>query len=661
MHHRALPFPRPTVCRLSLLLLVAAVSATACSQSNGSVAPGSNVAGADTTGSGGGATAGGGGASGSGTSGSSSGEGGAAGGSSVSSKFNQCGVAAPLPANPGQCTVVTGPTIANFDDYAGGDAASYSYYINGKPPAAGAVLGALQHVDDGSAAGGGASVISTEMVTGRGGSGYALQIADTNAINWGGFLSSYFIGSGTGPGCLDASAYGGVEFWIKGASPSGNFGVSLNMLDTVPASNGGLCSNASASDCKGATLQFALPSDPETWMKVQVPWNALTPGIGSQLACVPITGQNITQIVIQPFMNYPPPTYMFAPGPYQIAVDDLAFYVDPAATQGPLTGGSATCEIPPSLHWAASAQLISPISDAKHDLGAVKDPSIVYFNNRWHVYASSVSKAGAYSTVYTSFTDFNEASTAPMYYMDQTPGFGGYTAAPQVFYFTPQKKWYLLYQAGPPMYSTADDPGDPTKWTAPAPFFPTTPAIITQNGGGWLDFWVICDAASCHLFFSDNHGRWYSSKTSIEQFPQGFAEPVVVMQDPNAGRMFEASNVYKMNGTGQYLALIESFDQTSNNHRYFRSWLSNSLDGPWFPWQASGSYPFAGASNVTFTGTPWTIDISHGEMIRAGYDETLAIDPCNMRFLFQGADPMADNGGDYNQIPWRLGLLTQSP
>jgi hypothetical protein len=24
-----------------------------------------------------------------------------------------------------------------------------------------------------------------------------------------------------------------------------------------------------------------------------------------------------------------------------------------------------------------------------------------------------------------------------------------------------------------------------------------------------------------------------------------------------------------------------------------------------------------------------------------------------------GADPMADNMGDYNKIPWRLGLLTQ--
>lgn len=577
---------------------------------------------------------------------------------SVTFELNQCGVAAPVPENPGQCALVSASAITSFDDYTGGDVAGYSYGINGAPSAAGAVLGSLQHIDDGSASNG-TSVVSTEMVEGHGGSGYAVQIANTDAINWGGLLSFYFPGSGATPGCLDASPYSGVEFWIKGASPSGNFGVSLNTLDTVPTSSGGLCNGSGPNDCKSATLQLALPTDPDTWLKVQVPWSAMTPGMGSQAACIPVTGQNVTQLVIQPFMAYPPPDFALAPGPYQIAVDDVAFYTDDAPREGTLTGGSDTCEITPTLAWNASDVLLSPISDAAHDLGAIKDPSVVYFNDRWHVFASSVSTQGAYSTLYTSFTDFSEAASAPLYYMDQTPGFGGYTAAPEVFFFAPQNKWYLVFQSGPPMYSTNDDIADPTKWTAPAPFFAATPAIITQNGGGWLDYWVICDDASCHLFFSDNHGRWYSSKTSIGEFPAGFAEPVVVMQDANAGRMFEASNVYKLKGTGQYLALIESFDQTSNNHRYFRSWLSNSLDGPWLPWQASGSYPFAGASNVTFDGAAWTLDISHGEMLRAGHDQTLAVDPCNMRYLFQGADPMAETGGDYNRIPWRLGLLTQ--
>jgi endo-1,4-beta-xylanase len=245
--------------------------------------------------------------------------------------------------------------------------------------------------------------------------------------------------------------------------------------------------------------------------------------------------------------------------------------------------------------------------------------------------------------------------------MDQTPGFATYVAAPQLFFFRPQDKWYLVYQSGPPMYSTNDDLANPTAWTAPAPFFSSTPAIVTQYGGGWLDYWVICDTEWCHLFFSSNQGRWFKSKTSIHDFPNGFGEPVVVMHNANSGRLFEGSNVYKLNGTNQYLALIESFDQTSNGRRYYRSWIADSLEGPWLPWQGSGSYPFVGARNASFDGTPWTNDISHGEMIRAGYDETLTVESCGLRYLYQGADPMADNGGDYNKIPWRIGLLTQAP
>ena len=290
---------------------------------------------------------------------------------------------------------------------------------------------------------------------------------------------------------------------------------------------------------------------------------------------------------------------------------------------------------------------------------AIKDPSVVFFNGRWHVYASSVSATGAYGMVYLSFTDFSEASSAPLYYMDQTPGFNTYVAAPELFYFAPQARWYLVFQSGPPMYSTNDDPGNPSGWTRPAPFFASEPPIITRNGG-WVDFWVICDDARCHLFFSDDHGRWYRSTTGIGDFPRGFAEPEVVMQDAEAGRLFEASNVYKVQGSQQYLALIESFDSTSNWRRYFRSFTATSLDGPWTPLQDSGSAPFASASNVSFPSPAWANDISHGEAVRGGYDETLQLDACHLQFLYQAYDSSIEYS-NYNAIPWRLGLLSASP
>ena len=318
--------------------------------------------------------------------------------------------------------------------------------------------------------------------------------------------------------------------------------------------------------------------------------------------------------------------------------------------------GGASCALPTSYRWSSSEAIIAPVSDASHDLVAIKDPSIVFFNDRWHVYASSVSSGGVYGMVYQSFTDFNDPASGTFYYMDQTPGFSTYVAAPELFYFAPQNRWYLVFQSGPPMYSTNDDPGNPATWTRPAPFFTSTPAVITQNGG-WLDFWVICDETRCHLFFSDDHGHWYRSTTAIADFTNGFSEPTVVMEDVEAGRLFEACNVYRIGGTGRYLALVEAYDSASNWRRYFRSWTADSLDGPWVPLQDTGTAPFAGASNVSFPGQTWTKDISHGEMVRAGYDQTLTIDPCDLRFLYQGFDPTVDTS-NYNAIPWRLGLLT---
>jgi hypothetical protein len=240
--------------------------------------------------------------------------------------FNQCGVAAPPPADTGQCTAVSAPTITDFDDYVGTAASSYTFYVNTKPPAPGALLGAILHVGDGSDMDGGTGVITTEMVAGDGDAGYALQISDTNAMHWGGLLMFYFPSGDPKTACLDARGYGGVQFSIKGASPSGGFGVSLGMLDTTPSGEHGLCHNALENDCKEANIQLPLPPDPETWLQVQLPWSSFTPGVGSDLSCVPVTGQNIVHLVIQPLMSYPPPDYMFAPGAYTIAVDNVRFY-----------------------------------------------------------------------------------------------------------------------------------------------------------------------------------------------------------------------------------------------------------------------------------------------------------------------------------------------
>lgn len=290
---------------------------------------------------------------------------------------------------------------------------------------------------------------------------------------------------------------------------------------------------------------------------------------------------------------------------------------------------------------------------------AIKDPTVVWLEDRYQVYASSVSASGAYNMVHTSFRDFEQAPHAPLYAMSETPGFDTYVAAPQLFFFRPAQKWYLVFQSGPPMFAISDDPSDPRSWSKPQAFFGATPELI-RRCGGWLDFWVIADDEQCHLFFSNDDGRLYKSTTTLEDFPRRFGEPRVVLEDPEPGRIYEACNVYRLKDTHSYLALVEAFDRSSGGRRYFRSWLALRLDGPWTPLHEDAGQPFAGAENVRFEGARWTLDISHGELIRDICDETLTLDPHNLRLLYQGFEPQADTS-NYNAIPWKLGLLQLAP
>jgi len=321
-----------------------------------------------------------------------------------------------------------------------------------------------------------------------------------------------------------------------------------------------------------------------------------------------------------------------------------------------------SCGLPDSFSWTSSEALLSPISDATHSLVAIKDPSVVFYNNQWYVFVSTIDAAGNYSMAQISFADWDHVADATIYYLDQTPALQGYHAAPQIFFFRPQNKWYLVFQSGPPQYSTNDDITKPAGWTTPKSFYDAEPATLTENKGatgGWLDFWVICDNLNCYLFFSDDAGHWYRAKTTAADFPAGFGEPAVVLRDDaSPTSLFEASNVYRPVGVDKYLAIIEGFDASSNDKRYFRSWTADTLDGDWTVLQDTYTMPFASPQNVTFPTQPaWTQDISHGEMIRFGFDQFMTVDQCHLQYVYQGVDPTM-TGPPYNSLPWRLGLLT---
>jgi len=351
----------------------------------------------------------------------------------------------------------------------------------------------------------------------------------------------------------------------------------------------------------------------------------------------------------------------------------LALLVVSCAKDPDYGGGSdgATCTaagapfdtgLPACFTWTSRGPLISAKQDATHPIVSVKDPSVVFVDGRWHVFATTANTAGNWSVVYLTFTDWAQADAAPLTYLDNSPpGLGGYHAAPQVFYFAPQAKWYLVFQSGQPQYSTNDDIAKPEAWTAPVNFFPggQPPGVVANKGAGdWLDFFVICDDANCHLFFTDDDGEMFRSQAKLSDFPAGFGDAVVAIQGEKAS-VFEGGMTYHIMDLAAYLTLVEAFGPTGN--RFYRSFVSSSLDGVWTPLADSWANPFAGMKNVTFTdGTAWTADISHGEVIRNGYDQKLEIDPTNLQLLYQGADP-ATTSGEYSQIPWKISLLTQTP
>lgn len=159
------------------------------------------------------------------------------------------------------------------------------------------------------------------------------------------------------------------------------------------------------------------------------------------------------------------------------------------ALLSPLVVGAPTeraANIQSTFKWSSSGPLIGAKNDGRNIKG-IKDPSVVYYNGKYHVFASTAVASG-YSLVYLSFTDFNQAGNAQFTYLDQSAIGTGYRAAPQVFYFAPQKLWYLVYQNGNAAYSTNSDINNPYGWSAPKTFYSGVPQTISnaiKNGGNW--------------------------------------------------------------------------------------------------------------------------------------------------------------------------------
>ncbi|MEN8155612.1 MAG: non-reducing end alpha-L-arabinofuranosidase family hydrolase [Bacteroidota bacterium] len=335
--------------------------------------------------------------------------------------------------------------------------------------------------------------------------------------------------------------------------------------------------------------------------------------------------------------------------------------------------------------WTVSEPVLEADKPGSFDEISVKDPTIVYYNGKYHLFYTSkatyetrdrmshLSRNGS-GLGYVAAERLEELKNAQRHDLGSITG--SVIVAPQVFYFEPQKLWYLvahtLVEGRPdlmPIYLTNPDIEDIHGWSAPQEL--KTRKI---NNGFWIDFWVICDKEKAHLFYTDHEGSLFRFECPVDQFPHGFAnkkeETVLTIRgETSTGRwrMHEASHIYYVKEHDCYLNLMESVYPHptieyywDSRNRFLFGMTAEKLEGPWTRVEA-GLNEFMGDPENLFMedGSRAVYDqVSHPELIRSGYDQRLEIENFDLQLLFQAFD--ADTIAvpyDYNYLPWKLMIM----
>jgi len=303
----------------------------------------------------------------------------------------------------------------------------------------------------------------------------------------------------------------------------------------------------------------------------------------------------------------------------------------------------ATAEDAVEKKWELGAPILSQGPAGSFDEVAVKDPSIVFYEGKWHLFYTARSKM-EYTTGYVSAEKLTELQSAPRHELMMIRGKGRYGCAPQVFYFQPQRKWYLVFQNRDanyqPAYSTTATISKPDTWSAPKPL------IRKDEKAKWIDFWVIGDQTKAHLFYTQGHRSVIVRSTSLEKFPDGWGKGKEVLRD-----VHEAVHIYKAKSRDEYHMIYEL---NQGGVRSFGIATAEHLEGPWK--KVTDKYATGEQLKPAVSVTRWTKMVSHGELLRSGNDERMEYDPKGCRWLIQGL-MKKDANVSYPSLPWKLGII----